>query len=149
LSQASEHILGKNSGYTSGRGFYQKFLNIPEYRLELYQSLLAPQDRLLNQLLYRYNFGQENYEETTYLDMFIFQSAKKNEKPIFSLENLQESFFLAEYANLPDEDEDKSGRNQYRSSGQGNQLEKFYLERNLDALDSLISKDFSKNYRKY
>lgn len=149
LSQASEHVLGNQSEYSSGKGFYKRFLTIPEYRLELFQSLLAPQDRILNQLLYRYNFGQENYEETTYLDMFIFQSAKKNEKPIFSLENIQESFFLSEYSNLPDEDDDLSGSGRFRSFGRASDLEKYYLERNLDALDSLITKDFSKNYRKY
>ncbi|MEX2483264.1 MAG: TraB/GumN family protein [Brumimicrobium sp.] len=147
LTEASKMVYNR-SGSLSGRGFYNKFLDVPSYDMDGFQQLLAPQQRLLNQLLYRYNYGEENYEETTYLDMFLYQSARKDGKQIFSLEDFIESFFLGRRSSLPDEDEEEGSDYNSRQMSQED-LETAYLERNLDLLDSMITENFSKNYRKY
>lgn len=147
LVEASQMMYNINNSYFENN-FYKNMTVALEYNLKTMQELFMSQDRIMNQLLYRYNYGQEKYEETTYLDMFIFQSAKKNKKPIYSLEDFLESYFLAERSNIPDNDEDEL--NQYsRSKGYQKDLQTAYLERNLDLLDSIISENFSKNYRKY
>lgn len=147
LMEASKRVYNQRNYFSSNR-FYENFTSIPRYDLERFQQFLGPQDRILNQLLYRFNYGEENYEETTYLDMFLFQSARKEGKPIFSLEDFMESFFLARRASLPDEDakEENNFRNQRVSQGD---LQTAYLERNLDLMDSMITENFSNNYRKY
>lgn len=147
LLEASKRIDSRTNRFSSS-GFYNKFTSVPKYDLERFQQFLGPQDRILNQLLYRFNYGEENYEETTYLDMFLFQSARKEGKPVFSLEDFMESFFLARRASLPDEDaeEENNYRNQRMSQ---EELQTAYLERNLDLMDSMITENFSNNYRKY
>lgn len=142
LIEVAEHFY-QSDKKSNVSGFYEKFTTSSESNLDLIKSLFKSQEPMLNQLLFRYNYGQENYEETTYLDMFIFQSAKKSGKPIYSLEDFLESHFLAERSNLPDEDEDDS------TPSKPIDLETAYLERNLDLIDSLITKNYSKNYRKY
>ncbi|MDX1652964.1 MAG: TraB/GumN family protein [Brumimicrobium sp.] len=147
LREASNLVYDRRRNF-SGVGFYTNFTVVPEYELEVFRRFLSPKERMLNELLYRYNYGQENYEESTYLDMFLFQAAKKKGKPIFSLEDFMESFFLARRSSLPDED---TGNSKKRRLGRQSQekLETAYLERNLDELDSMISQNFSNNYRKY
>lgn len=142
LIEVAEHFYQRDNS-SNVSGFYEKFTTSNESNLDLIKSLFKSQEPMLNQLLFRYNYGQENYEETTYLDMFIFQSAKKSGKPIYSLEDFLESHFLSERSSLPDEDEDDG------SPTKPIDLETAYLERNLDLIDSLITKNYSKNYRKY
>ena len=146
FNAASDKAYNRGNSYTS-YGFYNNFLTIPYYSMNSFQTLLSPEDQMLNQLLYRYNYGEENYEETTYLDMFLYQSARKEGKKIFSLEDFLESFFLARRSNLPDEDDEDESYGNQRIAGE--ELSTAYLERNLDMIDSLISENFSNNYRKY
>lgn len=147
LMRASQLIDNRRNQFSSYR-FYKNFTTVPKYDLERFQQFLGPQDRILNQLLYRFNYGEENYEETTYLDMFLFQSARKEGKPIFSLEDFMESFFLARRASLPDNDEKDDNSFQSQRMSQ-EELQTAYLERNLDLMDSMITENFSNNYRKY
>lgn len=147
LVEASTSVYNRYKDYTES-SIYKQLTGSQEYELKSIQSLFMSQERMLNQLLYRYNFRQENYEETTYLDMFIFQSAKKSKKPIYSLEDFLESYFLAERSKIPDEEEDNS-KNYFGSRSYQNDIETAYLERNLDLLDNMITENFSKNYRKY
>lgn len=146
FNAASDKAYNRGNSYNS-YGFYNNFLTIPYYSMNSFQTLLSPEDQMLNQLLYRYNYGEENYEETTYLDMFLYQSARKEGKKIFSLEDFLESFFLARRSNLPDEDDEEESYGNQRMAGE--ELSTAYLERNLDMIDSLITENFSNNYRKY
>jgi uncharacterized protein YbaP (TraB family) len=74
---------------------------------EYYQEQILPQmvrsnirmdDIALNGYLYRKNGASDNFEEETYLDMFIFQAGKKAGKPIMSLEDFKESQYLTSKA---------------------------------------------------
>lgn len=149
LVEVTEYFMNSDQFY-GDYGIYDRIVASKEANLNLIQEFFRSQEPMLNQLLYRFNYGQENYEETTYLDMFIFQSAKKSGKPIFSLEDFIEAQLLVERSSIPDEDDDEDDYNIFGYNF-GNQmdLETAYLERNLDLIDSLITKNFSKNYRKY
>jgi uncharacterized protein YbaP (TraB family) len=74
----------------SGKGFYQKAFNIREPQTEVIYDLLENKNGLMNQILYRFSPGDADYQEDTYLDMFIFQAGAKNNKPIHSLETFEE-----------------------------------------------------------
>jgi uncharacterized protein YbaP (TraB family) len=131
-------------------GIYDRIIATNESNLNQMQRLFQSQEPMLNQLLYRFNYGQENYEETTYLDMFIFQTGKKRGKPIYSLEDFIEAQLLVERSGIPDEDDEDEDFNFFGGNyGSQMDLETAYLERDLDLIDSLITKNFSKNYRKY
>lgn len=149
LVEVAEYFVDSDRFY-GDYGIYDRITAGSEANLDLIQQFFRSQEPMLNQLLYRFNYGQENYEETTYLDMFIFQSAKKKGKPIYSLEDFIEAQLLVERSSIPDEDDDDedNGIFGYNFNSQMD-LETAYLERNLDLIDSLISKNFSKNYRKY
>jgi len=149
LVEVAEYFVNSDQFY-GDYGIYDRIVASNEANLNLIQEFFRSQEPMLNQLLYRFNYGQENYEETTYLDMFIFQSAKKSGKPIYSLEDFIEAQLLVERSSIPDEDDDEDDYNIFGYNF-GNQmdLETAYLERNLDLIDSLITKNFSKNYRKY
>jgi uncharacterized protein YbaP (TraB family) len=149
LVEVAEYFVNSDRFY-GDYGIYDRITASSEFDLDLIQQFFRSQEPMLNQLLYRFNYGQENYEETTYLDMFIFQSAKKKGKPIYSLEDFIEAQLLVERSSIPDEDSEDEDYDLlgYNYNGQMD-LETAYLERNLDLIDSLISKNFSKNYRKY
>jgi len=53
---------------------------------------------MINGYLYRKDSYSDNFEEETYLDMFIYQAGKKNKKPIYSLEDIAEARFLVSKA---------------------------------------------------
>lgn len=107
---------------------------------------------LMNWLLYRENKRMADFEEDTFLDMFIYQAGSKNNKPVHSLEDFLETNRITTLANLPDEEEtapsdwyvkltkDKS----YREL-----LQDAYRNQNLDLLDSLQAETAGENYLKY
>lgn len=74
----------------NSRAFYKSF-----QLSSLEQSNLAREismdHYIINAILYRSNKAQMDFEEDTYLDMFIYQAGSKYEKEIVSLEDYSES----------------------------------------------------------
>ncbi len=115
-------------------------------------NAISTDNFLMNWLLYRENKRMADFEEDTFLDMFIYQAGSKNNKPVFSLEDFLETNRITTLANLPDEEEnapsdwyvkltkDKS----YREL-----LQDAYRNQNLDFLDSLQAETAGENYLKY
>lgn len=128
--------------YQGAKGFYQGAFAIRgAKRYDVYE-LLENKNNLMDQILYRFVPGAEDYEEETYLDMFIFQAGAKANKPIHSLETFEEVTDLSIKAMTPEKDDDdsKSYRNYYP---EGNPYERYmliqeaYRRGDLDLLDSL------------
>lgn len=92
---------------------------------------------IVNGFLYRNREGRSDYEEDTYLDLFIYQAARKLGKPVHSLEDFEESERLTTMARAAR----NNGRHKsYRSRGKlsGNHTyESVYRSGNLAMLDSL------------
>ena len=129
-------------------------LNIPGNR-EL-ERLLKYYPNIINSLLYRKKEGQDNFEENTYLDLFILQSGKKYGKEIASLEDYKYSQSLVDLAkeSIEENEEDKisnAKKNKIlKGASYSDLIEDAYRRSDLDYLDS-ISRIFypSKNYHKY
>lgn len=135
----------KNSGYIGGDFYKSTFTaSFPEKRM--LQGILSYDPDIINGLLYRQNKSKENFEESTYIDLFIFQSASKLGKQLISLENFAQSEIKARLSALPDEEPETSSRN-YFSNTQN--IEDAYREGNLDKLDSLSKLVSSKNTRHF
>ena len=67
-------------------------LNIPDN--VRYSEILAQEPLIINGLLYRTNEGYEDYEESTYLDLYIYQTGTRLNKTIVSLENFKTSLIM-------------------------------------------------------
>ena len=112
---------------------------------ELAYKLMENKNGLMNQILYRFRPGNEDYQEDTFLDMFIFQAGAKNNRPIYPLETLEEVVDLQVKAMTPDEEyiEDNSRNNFLDNENQrkGQLLEEAYRRGDLDQIDSLSKAD--------
>lgn len=127
-----------SGGYGS---FYKKAFRINDLKNDIAYQLMGNKNRLMNQILYRYSSGGQDYQENTFLDMFIFQAGAKNNKPIYSLETLDEVIDLSILAMTPDNDkEEDNSRNNYLESNSERKhtlLEEAYRRGDLDQIDSL------------
>lgn len=154
----SETVSDANSmmrdfGYYGAKNFYRKAveLNIPDRKTIAYS--LAEDPSLVNGMLYRFDNYSVNYEEDTYLDLFIYQAGKKLKKRVSELEGFEESMELAQKAMLPDENPETKLK-KYKSYLDGaniqEQIEDAYRQGDLDRLDSLSREtQTTKNYQKY
>lgn len=138
-------------GYGIGfitKGFYQYPFIVNNPTKELISSYLSFDDRLVNNILYRTNENSQNFEEDTYLDMFIYQAGKKFSKPVVALENLEVSSVLVGRANMnamkpkPDEWLQKKMQAQDVMT----LLEDAYRARNINLIDSLDQAIYTDHY---
>jgi len=134
------NALGGGSG-SYGDDFYRKAFKIESPKTEVIYDLLENKNGLMNQILYRFKPGNEDYQENTFLDMFIFQAGSKKEKPIYSLETMEEVMELSYKSMEPDKDKkrDNSNNNYLENDGQRKylMLEEAYRRGDLDQIDSL------------
>ncbi|MBL7921481.1 MAG: TraB/GumN family protein [Bacteroidia bacterium] len=148
LDQANQ-IVQSNS---YRKDFYRStfMVNFPDKRM--LQGILSYDPDIINGLLYRHNRSKENFEENTYIDLFIFQSASKLNKQLISLEDFAKSEIKARLSALPDDELNEEDDNSQNSSNyyfNGQKIEDSYRDGNLDLLDSLSKKTSSKNTQKF
>ena len=144
-----------NIGYSQGsgfatKGFYTRNFTIHPPTKEQLAGYLAFEDRLVNNILYRTNEYSQNFEEETYLDMFIYQAGSKFNKPIIALEDLEESTALVGRASLnaikqkPDEWLQKKMQRQDLMF----LMQDAYRARNINLLDSIDRAMYTRHYLK-
>ncbi|MFK5973043.1 MAG: TraB/GumN family protein, partial [Flavobacteriaceae bacterium] len=140
---------GQGNGFVS-KGFYTYPFRIKNPRKEEIAAYLAFEDKRVNNILYRTDEYSQNFEEETYLDMFIYQAGKKFGKKIVALEDLEESSALVGRANLnalkqkPDEWLQKKMLLQNPMSI----LQDAYRNRNISLLDSIDKAMYTQHYLK-
>lgn len=148
-------LMGGSMSYNQGNGFISKgFYTFPfavkNPKKEEIGAYLAFEDRRVNSILYRTNEYSQNFEEETYLDMFIYQAGKKFGKTIVALEDLEESSTLVGRASLnavkkkPDEWLQKK----MQQSDPMTLLQDAYRDRNINMLDSIDKAMYTEHYRK-
>lgn len=143
------NALGYGGGYVA-KGFYGNAFRVENPKKELLGAYLAYEDRIVNNILYRTNEYSQNFEEETYLDMFIYQAGKKFDKPIIALEDMEESSTLVGRASLnamkqrPDEWLQKK----MQQSDPMFLLQDAYRERNIALLDSIDRAMYTDHYMK-
>ncbi len=140
---------GAEAGFVT-KGFYARSFKVDNPRKEVLGAYLAYEDRIVNNILYRTNEYSQNFEEETYLDMFIYQAGKKFNKPIIALEDMEESAALVGRASLnaikqkPDEWLQKK----MQQSDPMFLLQDAYRERNIALLDSIDRAMYTPYYMK-
>ncbi|MGZ3919650.1 MAG: TraB/GumN family protein [Bacteroidia bacterium] len=133
--------------YVYNQNFYKSTFSIASPDRRILQGILSYDPDIINGLLYRHNRSKENFEENTYIDLFIFQSASKLNKQVISLEDFVQSEIKARLSSLPDEESEDNGYNDFLTAGQ--KIEDAYRNGDLDMLDSLSKLTSTKNTQKY
>lgn len=70
------------------KGFYQRIFPLTSPQNDEIGGLISSRDLMINSLQYRNNPYMLDFEEDTYLDMFIHMSAKKTGRRVVGLENI-------------------------------------------------------------
>lgn len=137
-------------GDYSSSGFYTSLFKLEAPTNRQIGAALASELGILNSLLYRNdNYGVE-FQEDTYLDLFIYQAGKKQGKEITGLEQLGTTMRLGEIAAKPETDKEKKKANKELALKRRFEIEKLlkgknfnevmedaYRRGDLDLLDSL------------
>jgi uncharacterized protein YbaP (TraB family) len=137
--------------------FYHSALSVTELTNNAISMSLASDPGLLNGMMHR-SFDQEDFEEETYLDMFIYQAGHRLKKGVTGLEDPKQVDELIKKSTGKDEtssdEEDRIRRTIRKMEEDGKNimemLEDAYRRGDLDLLDSLqrlMNPD--KNYLKY
>ncbi len=134
------------------QSFYEDAFGFDVPTDKILQFQLSKEPENVNGLLYRFSGYSGNFEEQTYLDLFIMQAAKKSGKSIASLEDYKTSMEMVTRAAFPDDEVEKERvPKKFVSPYQvAEQIESAYRNGDLDALDSLDRLTYrTKNYEKY
>ena len=149
INHFSESILFQDY-YTMGYRYntdinplYQSFIPNQPKQNELGYYIGHDQD-MLNRFLYRLTSGNQDFEEDTFLDLFIFQAGKKSGKQIVALEDFEESFLSVTLARKYDKDAQRISERQAKEilgdySNWGELQEDAYRKGDLDLLDTMTS----------
>lgn len=136
MAKARRANAGNNRNYYNN--FYADgfILNKPDK--QTYQYFLATDNTQINQMLYRIS-GDEDFQENTYLDLFIYQAAKRSGKDVVALEDNIETLRLLTKAAEPEEDKDKKKKSYSNYSERASRatIEDAYRQGDLTLLDSL------------
>lgn len=135
-----EMMLGQMAAYSNySNDFYTNLFKLTHPEEMTIRGSVRMDNNAVNAYLYRKNNASDNFEEETYLDMFIFQAGKKNNKEIYGLEDLAESRYLTTKAayNTNKKELDPWVQKLYAKENPYLIQENLYRDRNLDLLDSL------------
>jgi uncharacterized protein YbaP (TraB family) len=148
----SKSVFFKNAGmgmdaYLRVEGYPLDNLSINSFAIESYTEILkaalAVEPSMINGMLYRtYGTQIDDFEEDTFLDMYLFQVGKKLGKRVTGVENFQESEKLVMEAYRDMIKDQNKKRRSYDFEGMMNnskKIEDAYRNGDLDVLDSLES----------
>ncbi len=123
------------------RNFYRDlfFPDLPE--VTTFSGLLSKRYNVMNHMLYRKSESMSDFEEKTYLDLFIFQAGAKGGKQVIGLEDFEISRKLVAEAERPPKKRD-AARQMTREQSKvrfryAEMIEDAYRKGDLDLLDSL------------
>ena len=113
---------------------------IPNNFIKDVKYALQRQPYIINSLLYRNNQGQDDYEEDTFLDMYIYQTGKKLGKRSSGVESYYEMQMLSMGAEIDRSNEKVKKKKNYDldySENPQQKADEAYRKGDLDLLDSL------------
>ena len=134
------------------KGFYREAfkLDIPD-NLSLGKAL-SKDHYLTNWMLYRENKSQSDFQEETFLDLFIYQAGMKQNKAVYSLENFSQTTHLSKLGRLPDPEEKITAAWFDEMTEERNPrflVQEAYRNKDVFLLDSLHSQINSDQFIKY
>ncbi len=131
----------RQTPYWQNSNLYSAF--VPFYQdLNDYRNVLAGFNEQVNGILYRNAYGAADFQEETYLDMFIYQAGTKQDKKVVALEDLEEARDAVIKSNMQNiysyMDEHPSWlKKKLEEKGFAALLEDAYRDKDLDFIDTL------------
>ncbi|MEX6686749.1 TraB/GumN family protein [Danxiaibacter flavus] len=101
------------------------------------KAALASEARLVNGMLYRNNVGMEDFEEETYLDMYIYRLGRKLNKVVTGVEDYKQSNKLVREAYVALYKDKNRKQSSFNGYSDRKRMEDAYRRGDLDVLDSL------------
>lgn len=140
------------SQYMTQSKFYSKFYIQPIEKNDLYPLFQSSNYNLIS-LLTRTNEAQKDYQEETYLDMFIYRTGRKFNKKTVGLEDVKKSTLniMMAQAKMDESEVDKNRQailKILKNKSYDQALNDFYREKDLDMLDSLTMLSSPKSFLK-
>ena len=83
-------------------GFYQDAFKLTLPDNKNLSSAISNDHYLSNWMLYRSRKGQSDFQEETFLDLFIYQAGMKFGKQVYSLENFKQTTHFSKMGSMPD-----------------------------------------------
>jgi len=158
-SDKGNDYSGGFNAFSSYRGYRPNDrLTIGTFSVKGYEERLKAafplEARMINGMLYRTDPNMEDFEEETYLDMYIYQSGKRLNKIVTGVENFKETEALVKkaYKALIKEQYSKKKSYDYGTGILGyKKSEEAYRNGDLDLIDSIemagvISEEFQENF---
>lgn len=146
-----ENAMGFSFGESfMTKGFYTNAFALSHPEKDELAAYIGFDDQMVNGILYRTDEYSQNFEEDTYLDMFIYQAGVKFGKPIVALEDLEESSILVGRASFNSYKEKPAEWLQKRMQQKDyvQLVQDAYRERNIDLLDSIDQALYTDHYLK-
>jgi len=136
-------LMGSGGGrYNRTGAFYTGFYIEPATKENLY-PLFRTGNFTINNLLFRTNETQKEYQEETYLDMFIYRTGRKYKKKTVGLEDTKTSLLnimnIDYRAMKPREENIAALQKILKNTGYEEALMNYYRDKDLDMLDSLTT----------
>ena len=158
MSQLSDNdfvklIYSLMEEFIESQGFYKKAFDLHIPDKSVFEHILSYDHNLKNPLLYRFSGFKDDFEENTYLDLFIYQAGKKLKKKVTGLEDYKQVLKLmqkAYEANEEDKEKNKKYNSYYSLRNTRELLDDAYRKGDLDMIDTLYKEMYpSKNFLKY
>ena len=144
-------VMGSRNPYGDGNKLYARFYQAPATKEDLY-PLFRTSNFTINNLLFRTDETQKEYQEETYLDMFIYRTGRKYQKKTVGLEDTKTSLLnimnIDYRAMKPREENIAALQKILKNTGYQEALMNYYRDKDLDMLDSLTSLASSGTYLK-
>ena len=140
----TENDSNPYSGWSPGSTLPDDYLSINSLKIGKYEKRLElalfSRPAVINNLLYRsYSSNASDFEEDTYLDMYIYQTGKKMGKQVAGVENYAESMRLMKeaYRDAAKEKNKKEKSFDIDEEFSPSKIQEAYRTGNLDQLDSI------------
>ena len=144
-------VMGSRNSYRNSNKLYAKFYMEPTAKENLY-PLFRTSNFTINNLLFRTDETQKEYQEETYLDMFIYRTGRKYQKKTVGLEDTKTSLLnvmnIDYRAMKPREENIAALQKIIKNTSYQEALMNYYRDKDLDMLDSLTSLASSGTYLK-
>jgi uncharacterized protein YbaP (TraB family) len=154
-SPYANDYLGKYGfKYSTYKGFYQKAFELTLPENKDIKDAISYDHYLSNWMLYRENKSKLDFQEETFLDLFIYQTGKKSGRKVYSLEDFQQSTHFSKMGNLPDPEKKEPAPwftklKEDKEMTANELIKEAYRNKDVLLLDSIHSQINSENFMKY
>jgi len=151
---ASDYLGKYGFKYSIYKGFYQEAFELVLPENKNLKDYIAYDHYLTNWMLYRENKSKLDFQEETFLDLFIYQTGKKTGRNVYSLEDFSQSTHYSKMGSLSDIDKKEPAPwftklKENRDMTTNELIKEAYRNKDVLLLDSIHSQINSENFIKY